>query len=590
MVEQDASEARRITEQISIRGRGEIDVASSTEASSYQVRLNEEHFDAIVLSLGQEACADEYELDAILESAPNIAIVILSGLEDSELALRLVRRGAQDYLLRSMVDGEQLVRALRHAVERKRIERQLRFLADYDPLTGLANRKHFGEELRRACSRVDRSGKGIALMLVDLDDFKPVNDNFGHDVGDAVLVRVAGRMKSNVREGDLVARLGGDEFALLLYDVQETAHAEQVALKLLGTLETPIPVGDSGHRVGASIGIALYPSDLVATSEGDGRIDELLKFADIAMYEAKQSGGNDIRHYRDVQRESYTTRVDDDLTQLLERHLLSISLTPRLKLRDNTISMYELSVGCNRLGIPASEPHRLHNLARALGLSMQLGRSMLFAAATALKLIDRGGNSGDCGKIALSLPWRYLQSDQCIEDLGAMLAGQEHLARRLALQLPSVWAFETTQKNSKQLERFAQCGVELWLDRFGESPMTLSSLDQLPLKGVTLSSEQICLHASDSSRSQLAAAIIQFAHALKLEVCAKNVHASAQLVRTRALACDLAQGLAVHMEAKVSAKEFELADERASSPQLNARVVALNATTESGSGNSLEVG
>jgi len=247
--------------------------------------IGQTRFDAILLDL---SLPDAFGLPTVRQvhaTNPAIPLVVLSGVSDQALALQAVQQGAQDYLVKGQGHPELLARAVRYAIERKRTEERLTYLAQYDHLTGLVNRSLFRDRLIQAMARSKRLQQPIGLMLLDLDRFKAVNDTLGHDIGDELLKAVSERLKSCVREVDTVARMGGDEFTIILEGVPSEASIVVVAKRIAESISSAFEL--KGHRVsiGVSIGITVYPHD-------DQGIDELLKHADEAMYRAKQQGGS----------------------------------------------------------------------------------------------------------------------------------------------------------------------------------------------------------------------------------------------------------------------------------------------------------
>ncbi|HET6340304.1 MAG TPA: diguanylate cyclase [Polyangiales bacterium] len=252
--------------------------------------LHERPFDTIVTDL---SLPDARGLDAILrlqEAAPNATVVALTALDDEALSLQVVECGAQDYLVKERVDAESLARCLRHARERKRCAQRLTELARKDSLTGLANRSGFHERINLAAARARRMERRFAVMFLDLDCFKEINDQHGHDVGDTVLQVIGTRLAGVVREYDAVARLGGDEFAVLLDDLADTSEIQGLAERIAGVFSEPIVVGNNSYGPTASMGIAAFPD------AGDTAA-ELLRCADQAMYVAKRRGRNRFHIY-----------------------------------------------------------------------------------------------------------------------------------------------------------------------------------------------------------------------------------------------------------------------------------------------------
>jgi two-component system, cell cycle response regulator len=211
-------------------------------------------------------------------------------VRDQSLALQAVQNGAQDYLVKGQGQPELLARSIRYAIERKRAEERLTYLAQYDQLTGLVNRTLFRDRLVQAMARSKRLQQPLGLMLLDLDRFKAVNDTMGHDVGDQLLKAVARRLQDCVREVDTVARMGGDEFTIILEGLSCEGDIAIVARRITESLAEPFDLTEHQASIGVSIGITVYPSD-------DHEIDVLLKHADAAMYRAKQQGGNSFQFH-----------------------------------------------------------------------------------------------------------------------------------------------------------------------------------------------------------------------------------------------------------------------------------------------------
>jgi diguanylate cyclase (GGDEF)-like protein len=252
--------------------------------------LGRERVDAVLLDLSLPDGFGLPILKQIQAFSPTIPIIVLSGVSDQTLALQAVQNGAQDYLVKGQGHPELLARAIRYAIERKRTEERLTYMAQYDQLTGLVNRTLFRDRLVQAMARSKRLQQPIGLMLLDLDRFKAVNDTMGHDVGDQLLKGVAERLHDCVREVDTVARMGGDEFTIILEGLAQEQDIAIVARRITQSLAEPFRIGEHQASIGVSIGITVYPSD-------DHGTDELLKHADAAMYRAKQRGGNSFEFH-----------------------------------------------------------------------------------------------------------------------------------------------------------------------------------------------------------------------------------------------------------------------------------------------------
>ena len=285
LIEDNDVDAQLTQDLLSEWSTEEFQVARATTLAEGLSLLSRERFDAMLLDL---SLPDAFGLPTVREvhaASPTIPVVVLSGVSDQSLALQAVRQGAQDYLVKGQGHPELLARAIRYAIERKRFEEHLTYLAQYDHLTGLVNRILFRDRLVQATARSKRMQQMIGLMLLDLDRFKLVNDTFGHDMGDELLKAVSERLKTCVREVDTVARMGGDEFTIILEGVSSEQNILVVAKRITESIATPFELKGHCISIGISIGITIYPQD-------DHPVDELLKHADTAMYQAKQRGGS----------------------------------------------------------------------------------------------------------------------------------------------------------------------------------------------------------------------------------------------------------------------------------------------------------
>jgi diguanylate cyclase (GGDEF)-like protein len=259
--------------------------------------LRQYEFDVILLDLGLPDSQGLKSFESVNGAFPEKPVVVLSGSTDQTLALEAVQSGAQDYLVKGPTGWEIASRSMRYAIERKRMEERLHHMATHDPLTGLPNRTLFHDRLTHAIelSRRLSSGKNekweLAVMLLDLDNFKTANDTYGHLQGDILLQVVTEQLRNCVRESDTVARMGGDEFTLIFENVSGTDDAGGLARKVLASFDRPLQFGGHELKVTASIGISLFPRD-------GQDAETLLTHADIAMYHAKRYR-NTFRFYED---------------------------------------------------------------------------------------------------------------------------------------------------------------------------------------------------------------------------------------------------------------------------------------------------
>jgi len=342
--------------------------------------------DAILLDL---TLPDSQGLDTfhrIKALAPDIPILILSGVVDEALAVEAVQHGAQDYLVKGSLDMESLNRAIRYSIERTRAQQHLTFLAHFDQLTGLPNRSLFFDRFAHAIKRARQSEHLVALLFVDLDHFKDINDSIGHHAGDMLLKHVADRLRTCVREGDTVSRMGGDEFSLVLDDIASIQQVSIVAKQILHNLAEPFLIENREIFTSASVGITVFPFD-------DNAAGTLLQHADIAMYQAKQQGGNAHQYYLGGMGAQVASRssLANDLRQGLAKEEFFLHYQPLVDLNTCRIIGLESLVRWQHPTRGVIQPGQFIPIAEQIGFIDRLGQWVLQKACTDIGTICREG-------------------------------------------------------------------------------------------------------------------------------------------------------------------------------------------------------
>lgn len=285
LVEDNPTDAQLTQDLLAEWSLDQFEITHASVLADGLTRLSRGRFDVVLLDLSLPDTHGLATVTQVLATSPDVPVVVLSGHDDHPLALQALQHGAQDYLVKGEGGSDFLARSILYAIERKKAQERLTYLAQHDQLTGLINRTLFRDRLVHAMARSKRKDQPLAVMLLDLDRFKAVNDTLGHDVGDELLKEVATRLLECVREVDTVARMGGDEFTAILEGISGEENVLVVAKRIVESISSPFQVGPHRISIGVSIGITLYPSD-------DEDIDELLRHADKAMYAAKQQGGS----------------------------------------------------------------------------------------------------------------------------------------------------------------------------------------------------------------------------------------------------------------------------------------------------------
>ena len=288
LVESDSGEIARVQNAFQTRAANRVVFVQVASVDAALAAINEQAFDVVFIATSTlNGVADVLCVRTV---APTCALIALCDHEDETLAMTILHAGAQDCLFKSQLNPQLLSRAARYAMERVHTQQQLLHLAQYDVVTGLPNRALFRDRLAQSLIHAQRKGMHAAVMFLDLDYFKSVNDMLGHDAGDQLLRDVAQRMKTQIRRGDTLARMGGDEFTVILEELRDAGDAAAVAQKIIDAMARAFVISGEEMFISTSIGIAIYPSCGIEPSQ-------LIKNADAALYHAKECGRGCYRFY-----------------------------------------------------------------------------------------------------------------------------------------------------------------------------------------------------------------------------------------------------------------------------------------------------
>ena len=428
-----------------------------------------------------------------------------------------------------------IVAVARDVTTNQQAEIELHRLAYYDNLSGLPNRMLFNDRLRQAMVDAKRRGTYVAMMLMDLDRFKVVNDTMGHEAGDQLLREVAGRLKQGVREGDTVARLGGDEFALVFSDIPDSKSVANLAENTLMRLNAPIEINGREVFASGSLGIALYPTD----SE---EIDALMKFADSAMYHAKEGGRNNYQFYSQEMTASAQARLrlETDLRRALERGEFYLHYQPQVDVASGHITGVEALLRWqDARGNPIS-PATFIPLAEETGLIVPIGRWVLETAAKQLKIWHDAGYSNL--SMAVNVATRQFRDVQFREFVEQIIAGTGIPPQSLELEITEGVLLENSEHARDIMNQLRAMQVHLAIDDFGTGYSSLSYLKRFPIDRVKIDQSFVRDISVDSDDLAIVRAIIALARALKLRVVAEGVETREQLALLRAEGCDEYQG------------------------------------------------
>ncbi|HEX8379192.1 MAG TPA: EAL domain-containing protein, partial [Allosphingosinicella sp.] len=448
--------------------------------------------------------------------------------------LRADGEGRQvELLLRPLAwrGAELRILAIRDISERKEAAERIAHLAFHDSLTGLPNRAVFTDHLARTVARAEETADHVAILCVDLDGFKAVNDLFGHAAGDSLLVAAAQRLRSAVRGHELVARLGGDEFAVIQAGGEQPGHAGLLARRMVEALAEPFALGGDMVRISASVGVALFPADAADP-------ETLVKNADMALYRAKADGRGTARFYEAAMDEALRRRrqLEADLRQAIDRSELSVHYQPLADLGSGSILGFEALLRWDHAELGAIGPATFIPLAEESGLILKLGRWVLREACA------EAARWTPALKLSVNLsPVQFSQGDLAAE-VEAILAETGLDPARLELEVTEGLLIKDTEQAIAILERLKALGVQISMDDFGTGYSSLSYFRMFPFDKVKIDQSFIRDMIGNPQARAIIRSVIGLGRGLGMPVVAEGVETAEQLEALRAEGCDQVQG------------------------------------------------
>ena len=406
--------------------------------------------------------------------------------------------------------------------------------AYYDDLTGLPNRQLFKDRLERELAHAKRTHTQVALIYIDLDRFKNVNDSMGHSAGDALLLEVGRRLAAHVRESDTLARLGGDEFVLIAPGPDEQP-AHVVAERLQAALREPIVVQDATCFVQASIGLAVYPQD-------GADAEALLRSADIAMYRTKTAGRGGVTYFEEAMNRDAQRRllVEQRLRVALRSGGLTLAYQAKVDLTDGSLAGVEALARWTDAQLGAVSPVEFIAVAEECGLIEELGTWVLHeACSTYQKLREQGV---DLGHVSVNVSMRQLRDERFVAEVRGALMRCAMSAEALELEVTESTLAGNTREVNALLEALRRMGVRIAIDDFGTGYSSMSVLGELPTDALKIDRSFVIESASRRTSRSVVEAIISIAHVLGKVTIAEGVETTGQVRTLRQLGCDFAQG------------------------------------------------
>ncbi|HJV48408.1 MAG TPA: EAL domain-containing protein [Geothrix sp.] len=424
---------------------------------------------------------------------------------------------------------------LRDITERKRHEHEIRFLAFYDPLTGLPNRTLLKERVAGAITRCKRNGQRGAVLFLDLDRFKNINDSLGHEVGDLILKEVAHRLRAALRDSDTVARLGGDEFVILLEEFNHPENIHSITHRLLFSLAQEISCLGYSLHITCSIGISFFPTD------GD-TVEDLLKASDTAMYCSKSKGRNTYQFYC-AEMNSRTMRyleMENALRKSIQNQDFLLHFQPQVDLRVRTIIGFEALVRWRHPELGLVAPDEFIPLAEETGLILQLGDWVLEAACRQARAwVDQHPTPFH---MAVNLSSRQFWEGDLVGSIARGLALSGLPAKHLELEITESMVMRDVAVAIGKMRELANMGVRLSIDDFGTGYSSLAALKQFPIHTLKIDKSFVKEVTTNANDAAISASIVALAHTMNLLVVAEGIEGEEQAAFLLSKGCEIGQG------------------------------------------------
>jgi len=501
--------------------------------------------DAVDVLLMDVGAGSPRELVAVSQArvrAPLVPVVVMVDDDDEMLAAKAVEVGARGYLIKCALSPGALVWSLQHAIRNQRMFLELniareraRQLATYDQLTGFANRSLFQDRLDQAVASARRNRQKLAVLFLDLDEFKLINDSLGHLAGDALLRLSAQRVATCLRKSDTGARLGGDEFAILLTNLADEADAGRVADKVLALLRQPVSLKGREHLITASIGIAAFPRD-AASSE------ELLKHADMAMYAAKSNGRDCYTFFTQGQNGEVLARAarESRLRAALESRELALFYQPVVDATRGRVVGAEALIRWRHPDLGLMLPAQFLGIAEESQLIVSIGEWVLRTACSQAARWQQNGHEGF--RIAVNVSSHQFQSGQFVAMVRDALRDTGLRPDSLELEITERSLLSGGQRTLAQFAMLRGLGVRMAIDDFGTGYSALAYLKQLPVDVLKIDQSFVRAVATDPADATITSTIVQMARALSLTTIAEGVETAEQFQLLASYGCNRMQG------------------------------------------------
>lgn len=496
-------------------------ICNTTMADAIET-VTKESIDVVLLEMSLPDGEGLENITRLKSRVPSLPIVVMTGCKDDNFALTALKAGAQDYLIKGQIDEAQLSRALSYSIERKNLQEQITHMANHDQLTGLANRELFRIRLEHAICCAERRNESIAVLYLDLDHFKSINDALGHGVGDMLLKNVSKRLLDSVREVDTVARIGGDAFAIILEGVNETYNASAIAEKIIERVGEQFNIKEHVLHIGCSVGIAFYP-------HCGKDVDTVINNADVALYKSKSNGRNQYHFYTNEMDWQALNQVNTDtkLRKAIEEEEFVLHYQPQFDSNSGMISGSEALIRWQHPQKGLLPPAEFIPLLEKNGLISEVGKWVLESAC---KQHVQWQNAGlNIGKVAVNLSGRELIEQDFSHTVETILSDTGINPSCLELELTESLLIKNTERTQYILDNLKAMGITIAIDDFGTGYNSFSYLKTFLFDTLKIDQSFIQHVTEKGSEAAITTAMISLAKELEINVVAEGVETSEQL-------------------------------------------------------------
>ncbi len=522
--------------------------------------LRSEEFDVVVTDLRLPDSDGIRTVRELLWVASSVPLVVVSANDDDSLAEQAIQAGAQDYLVKGQYARAALGRIVRHSVERKKTEKRLLRLAMRDQLTGLVNRVFFRERVASALAGARRSSKPFAVMYVDLDGFKGINDSLGHDAGDALIQQAATRLQRAVREEDTVARLGGDEFAILIDDAGAPQDVLRIAERCRQQLARPFELDLQEAKISGSMGLAFYP-------EAGDSVDAMLSAADAAMYRAKREGRNGVCIFSPLIHEQSLERyrMEQRLKTAIAREEFHLVYQPQVA-ADGSVAGAEALLRWSMNGTPVS-PGVFIPILEESGEILEVGMWVMEEACR--QFAEFREQKTPLPRVSVNVSGRQFEQSGFVERVRQVVIKHHMEPDELELELTEATLVKDPARAEAILDSLREMGIRLALDDFGTGFSSLSYLDRFRVDTLKVDRSFVTKMVKSPRTQVLAEAIFNIGRGLGLELVAEGVETHEQLRTVTSRGAQLIQGYLTGRPCKPQELQKRLAAEKEQAEELS---------------------